>query len=207
MRIVYILVSLFFSNVLSQRYVAPRIYSDNDGDITQPGPCPANLPAFPDFEFPHLAIPISINNPDEPYSNTLTPYVTAGDIGMVFNFDIPLSRKGQTCVIEFFLPNQNQLSTSFFHLSGAYGDFLFSLSVLGGGAVAGNTTYNNQPLQANPHGFPRGIRMQPGHAWALGSTICIPGRIAITMSSSSSSLAWFQDWNPCPIGLYIIYQA
>ena len=199
MHIIYMLIGLFYSQALSQRYVPSSIYMEG-GDITQPGSCPADLPAFPEFEFPHLAVPISITNPDKAYPNTLTPYVTAGDIEMVFNFDIPVSRKGQTCVIEFILPNQTQLSTSFFALGGD-GEFTFSLSMLGAGAVSGNTTYNNKPLQADPHGFPRGLNIQPGHAWAIGSTIAIPGQFAIIMSSSTSSLTYFEDWNPCPIGL------
>jgi hypothetical protein len=207
MHSIYILLGFFLSSVLTQRYVPPKFDPDSDGDITQPGPCPALLPAFPDFEFPHLAIPVSQKKPDTAYPNTLTPYVTAGDIAMIFNFDIPPSRKGQLCVLEFFFPTQSQLSTSSFQFKGAYGEYIFSLSVLGGGAVDGNTTYNNQPLQANPHGFPRIIHINPGHAWALGSTICVPGRIAVTLSSSNSSLRWFQDWNQCPIGLFITYES
>ena len=201
----HLLVSLFSSIVLWQPYAQPSTNPTDDGDITQPGTCPWNLVPT-EFEFPHQAIPISINNPDEAYPNTLTPYVTAGDIEMIFNFDIPPSRKGQMCLIVFLLPNQSQLSTSFFQLNGSYGEYLFSLSVLGGGAVAGITTYSNRPLQANPFGFPSTIHIQPGHAWALGSTRCMPGQIAVTMSSSNSSLTWFQDSEPCPIGLYIVYK-
>ncbi|EXJ62493.1 hypothetical protein A1O7_02931 [Cladophialophora yegresii CBS 114405] len=205
MDFIYILLGFFISSVLAQRYIPPKLGADDTGDITKPGPCPAYLPPFPDFEFAHLAIPVSQNKPDTAYPNTLTPYVTPLDVSMIFNFDIPRSRKGQLCVLEFFFPSQSQLSTSNFEFTGAFGEYTFSLSVWGGGAKEGNTTYHNQPLQSNPHSFPRIIHINPGHAWALGSTICAPGRFAVTMSSSNSSLRWFQDWNQCPIGLFITY--
>ncbi|EXJ80920.1 hypothetical protein A1O3_07208 [Capronia epimyces CBS 606.96] len=166
--------------------------------------CPGNLPAAPDFEFPHLIIPISSSNPSTAYPNTLTPFVTAGDISEIFNFDIPPSRTGQTCCFQFFFPFLDQLNTSYFQLRG-FGTYSFSTSPLGDGAVEGNTTFNNRPLPAYVHGFPKAISMQPGHAYTIGTTLCVPGRMSITMSSSDSNLAWFQDFNPCPIGLFITY--
>lgn len=166
--------------------------------------CPGTLPALPDFEFPHLIIPISSSNPATAYPNTLTPFITAGDISAVFNFDIPESRNGQSCSIQFFFPALNQLNTSFFQLRG-FGTYSFSMSPLGVGAVEGNTTFDNRPLPAYVHGFPKAVSMQPENAYAIGSTLCVPGSISITMSSSDSNLAWFQDFNPCPIGLFITY--
>ena len=199
------LVGIILATVLGHPYDQPSINPTSKEDVTEPGPCPGNL--VPDeFEYPHVAIPISSVNTDQTYPNTYGPYVTAGDFEMIFNFDIPDSRKGQKCVFQFFLPNHTQLTTSSFELDGDYGGYLFSLSVLGAGAVEGNTTFNNQPLAGNPHGFPRIIYVEPGRAWDLGTTICVPGRIAVTMSSGNSSLKWFQDYNPCPIGLYISYQ-
>ncbi|OAP61308.1 hypothetical protein AYL99_03509 [Fonsecaea erecta] len=203
MCLLLLLFNVFFGAVIAQLYTPTA--SEGNGDITQPGRCPAYLPSFPGFEFPHLMIPISSTAPDTAFPNTDSPYITAADISMIFNFDIPASRKGQTCNMEFLLPNQTELSTSSFQLAGINGSFVFSLSVLGGGAVAGNTTYSNQPLQANPHGLPRTLHIEPGHAYAIGSTICVPGKISITMSSPDSSLTWFQDWNQCAIGLFITY--
>ena len=206
MYLLCILVSIFFNCILAQQYIS-GVDPEGDGDITQPGPCPAYLPPSPNYEFPHLSIPISQSNPDATFPNTYTPYVTADDISMVFDFDIPDSRQGQSCTIEFLLPNRSQLSTSDFHLSRVNGTYIFSLSVLGTGAVEGETTFNNQILQANPHGFPRTIQMQPGHAYVLGTTICVPGRFGLTMSSPDSDLTWFQDWGQCPIGVFITYSA
>lgn len=201
--LLFLLMAALLKGTLSQEGIAP-VAATNNGDITTPGPCPGSLPDFPDFEFPHLIIPVSSSDPDTPYPNTLTPCVTAGDISVIFNFDIPGFRRGQMCNIKFFFPAQNQLTTSSFVLRG-FGTYTFSLSALGAGAVDGSTTWNSQPLQDNPHGFPRAISMQPGHAYDIGNTICVPGRISITMSSTDSSLMWFQDWNPCPIGLFIVY--
>ncbi|EXJ72449.1 uncharacterized protein A1O5_04953 [Cladophialophora psammophila CBS 110553] len=203
MHLLFLLLNAIFSRVCAQLYTPTS--TNDDGDVTQPGPCPGFLPSFPDFEFPHLMIPISSSNPGTAFPNTDTPYITAADIEMIFNFDIPMSRKGQTCNVEFLLPNKTELSTSSFELAGINGTYVFSLSMLGVGAVEGNTTYNNQPLQANPHGLPKTIHMQPGHAYEIGSTICVPGRISMTMSSPDSSLTWFQDWNQCAIGLFITY--
>ncbi|EXJ90470.1 hypothetical protein A1O1_03573 [Capronia coronata CBS 617.96] len=171
---------------------------------SEPPSCPGTLPSMPDFEFPHLIIPISSSNPDTAYSNTLTPFVTAGDISEIFNFDIPESRNGQRCLIQFFFPHLDQLSTSFFQLRG-FGTYSFSESPLGDGAIEGNTTFNARPLAAYVHGFPKAVSMQPGNAYTIGTTLCVPGRISLTMSSSDSNLAWFQDFNPCPIGLFITY--
>ncbi|KIX96776.1 uncharacterized protein Z520_07496 [Fonsecaea multimorphosa CBS 102226] len=204
MYLLFLFLKVLLGNVGAQLYTPTG--SDGNGDITQPGPCPGYLPPFPGFEFPHLMIPISTKAPNTAFPNTDTPYITAGDIEMIFNFDIPVSRKGQTCNMEFLFPNQTELSsTASFQPAGVNGSFVFSLSVLGGGAVEGNTTYNNQPLQSNPHGLPKTLNMEPGHAYAIGSTICVPGRISITMSSTDSSLTWFQDWNQCAIGLFITY--
>ncbi|OAG37355.1 hypothetical protein AYO21_08432 [Fonsecaea monophora] len=203
MSLFFLWFSALVGSVCAQLYTPTG--SNGNGDITQPGACPRYLPPFPGFEFPHLMIPISSTNPNTAYPNTNTPYVTAADIEMIFNFDIPTSRKGQTCTMEFLLPNKTELSTSSFEVTGLIGSYVFSLSVLGGGAVEGNTTYNNQPLQANPHGLPKTMHMEPGHAYAIASTICVPGKIGITMSSPDSSLTWFQDWNQCAIGLYITY--
>ncbi|KAI1611992.1 ubiquitin 3 binding protein But2 C-terminal domain-containing protein [Exophiala viscosa] len=166
--------------------------------------CPGNLPELPDFEFPHLIIPISASNPKTAYPDTLVPNITAGDVSNIFNFDVPAERSGQTCTLEFLFPTLDQLSSSYFKLDG-FGKFSFSLSAMGNGAVEGNTTYDNQPMGGDPHGFPCSKSMQPGNAYSLGSTLCVPGRISVTMSSTDSSLEWFQDYNPCPIGLYMTY--
>lgn len=176
------------------------ISRDVDSSLT----CPELLPAIPGFDYPHLMIPISSSHPNIAYPNTLTPNISANDMSVVFNFDVPEERSGQMCTWQFLFPQQNQLSTSYFKLIG-FGTFHFSLSALGNGAIAGTTTFNNQPLQANPHGFPCSVSMQPGNAYTVGSSLCVPGLISLTMSSTDSHLEWFEDYNPCPIGLYMTY--
>lgn len=166
--------------------------------------CPGDLPALPDFEFPHLIIPISASNPTTAYPDTLVPNITANDVSNIFNFDIPAERSGQNCTLRFLFPAEDQLTTSYFKLVG-FGTFSFSLSAVDVGAVEGNTTFDNQPMGGNPHGYPCSKSMQPGNAYTLGSTICIPGVMSVTMSSTDSNLEWFQDYNPCPIGLYVTY--
>ncbi len=134
MHLLLFLWTIFLNTAFAQLYMHPN--SQNDRDITQPGPCPGILPASPDFEFPHLIIPISASNPTTAYPNTLTPSITAGDFSAVFNFDLPKSRSGQMCTMKFFFPNSSQLSTSSFELDGdGAGTYSFSLSILGAGAV------------------------------------------------------------------------
>lgn len=198
-----LLVATLLSPIFAQAYLDPAS-NESDSDTTRPGRCPGYLPSSSNFEFPHLIIPISSRHPTTAYANTLTPFVTAGDFSAVFTFDIPEGRTGQMCTFRFFFPNETQLSTSSFRLDGV-GTYSFSLSMLGAGAVAGQTTFDDQPLQSNPHGFPPEIRMRPGHAYSIGQTICVPGRISVTMSSADSNLTWFQDWNECPLGLFITY--
>ncbi|KIV76985.1 hypothetical protein PV11_08828 [Exophiala sideris] len=166
--------------------------------------CPGNLPELPDFEFPHMIIPISASNPTTAYPNTLVPNITAGDVSNIIDFDVPAERSGQTCTLQFLFPASDQLTTSYFKLVG-FGTFSFSLSAMGTGAVEGNTTFDKQPMGGNPHGYPCSKSMQPGNAYTIGTNLCVPGRISVTMSSTDSSLEWFQDYNPCPIGLYITY--
>lgn len=173
-------------------------------DVDSSQVCPEILPPLPGFDYPHLMIPISSSHPDIAYPNTLTPNITANDVSVIFNFDVPEERAGQMCTWQFLFPQQNQLSTSYFKLIG-FGTFHFSLSALGNGAIADTTTFNNQPLQANPHGFPCSVSMRPGNAYTVGSSLCVPGLISLTMSSTDSRLEWFEDYNPCPIGLYMTY--
>lgn len=198
---------LLLANLLGEALARPLIdtvSAVDDGNYGIEAQCPDYLPALPGFEFPHLIIPVSASNPTTEYANTLTPYITAGDISNIFNFDIPPERVGRMCTFEFLFPTQSQLETSSFQLTG-FGTFSFSLSALGAGAIEGNTTFAHQPLQSFSHGFPRSLSMQPGHAYTLGQTICVPGRISMTMSSSDSSLTWFQDYNQCAIGMYMTY--
>ena len=166
--------------------------------------CPGYLPASPDFEFPHLIIPISASHPTTAYPDTYYPTVTAGDMSAIFNFDIPDLRIGQTCTLVFFFPAKSQLATSSWQFRG-FGTFSFSFSAISLGAVEGNTTYNNQPLKGDPKGFPKSLTMQPGNAYIIGSVTCVPRRTSVTMSSYDSSLAWFEDTNICPLGLYMTY--
>ncbi|EHY59238.1 hypothetical protein HRR83_001492 [Exophiala dermatitidis] len=200
-----LLLATFLHRLPVSALPALDVASDVDAEVySKDVPCPGNLPASPDFEFPHLIIPISSSNPTTAYPNTFVPNITAGDISDIFDFDIPESRVGQTCTIQFLFPRLDQLKTSFFQLRG-FGTYSFSMSALGVGAVEGNTTFDNRPLPAYVHGFPKAVSMQPGNAYEIGSTICVAGRISMTMSSFDSSLAWFQDFNPCPMGLFITY--
>lgn len=164
--------------------------------------CAKDLPGAGGFEFPHLIMPISKSNPESTYPNTYFPNITPNDVATVFDFDMLGS--DQSCELGFYFPRQDQLTTSLFTLSGP-GTFTFSISLPGTGAQDGATTWNNQPPAANTDGFPKTINMQPGNYYSLSLGPCVPGLASLTMNSSDSCFTWFQDFNPCPIGPFIVY--
>jgi hypothetical protein len=95
-----VLVEMLVSCIFAQTYLPPNLDPQNDGDITTAGACPADLPASPGYEFPHLAIPVSQNNPDTAYPNTFSPYITALDFSMIMNFDVSAIRLLKTTIFK-----------------------------------------------------------------------------------------------------------
>lgn len=157
--------------------------------------CPADLPSA--FEFPHLIIPVDSSKPNTAASTSYNGQAS-GSISSIFNFDIPQSLSGKTCKLEFLLPQKNQLQTSSYTLSGSGAvDF----AQLSGPAVQG-TTYNNKPSVQTDFGT---TTLVPGNAYTIKSFACPAGqRIGFSLSpKDSTSLTYFQDYNPCPLGLYI----
>lgn len=188
-----------WNSIFEARAAEPALYAGSDQ-------CPANLPPYGSFEFPHLIIPVSCLNPQTTYPNTLHPVITAGDIASIFNFDIPANTTTCHCTLEFLFPNQNQLTTSHFDFSGP-GTFTFDADVPGPNsyAVDGMTCYNNAPPRGAKATATKTITMQPGNAYTIFSGPCVPGRGSVTVSGLDSNFTWFEDWNPCPLGLYATY--
>lgn len=105
-----------------------------------------------------------------------------------------------TCSLEFLFPTRDQLETSAYEFSGAG---KFEVSILEGVATTA-TTYATAPKVAYDFGT---FTIEPGTAVNFGSCPdgCPAGKaISFWISPvGDSSLNYFQDSNPCPIGLYV----
>lgn len=164
--------------------------------------CPLYLPTN-NFEYPHLIVPISASSPNAAIGNSYTPSISPNDFASIFNFDIPPSRAGQTCTLYFSLPRQSQLSTSSFSFSGS-GTFDFVEYQPNTGAVSGTTWSTQPPLNGAP--VTTLSHVTPGNSYKVWSGSCGAGELlSWRMSSVDSCLWYFEDYNDCAIGAYIVY--
>ncbi|KAL1643095.1 hypothetical protein SLS58_005064 [Diplodia intermedia] len=159
--------------------------------------CPGRLTG--DWEFPHLIVPVDASKPDFAPGTSLFGTVSK-TVKTYFNFDIPSKYVGKSCAVVFMLPQQSQLETSSFELKG-------SGHVFGGWTkeVSKETTFNTAPegLKSKVSGT-----LRPGQSYVFGRTQCKPGVMTFVMEGASDTyFKWFQDFNPCPIGLYLIAEA
>ncbi|KAL8730553.1 MAG: hypothetical protein Q9166_004007 [cf. Caloplaca sp. 2 TL-2023] len=165
-----------------------------------PGSCSASLAG--DFQFPHLIVPVDKNQPDAALGTSFNGRVSP-TVSSIFNFDFPTTYSGKTCSLVFLFPKREQLQTSNYTLSGT-GDI--NVDLLDGPADSA-TSYNNQPA-VNATVSPFGVisDLQAGNSYVIASGGCPTGeRIAYKLSSTGGlDLDYFQDFNPEPIGLYIV---
>ena len=157
--------------------------------------CPTNLPT--NYQAPHLIVPVNKSSPSTEYGTSFDGEITPS-ISTLFNFDIPPSYSGQDCSLIFALPTQAQLQTSSFTLSGP-GIINFALL---SAPVTKQTTYASAPAVANDYG---NLTVVPGNAYTIASFACPAGKsVSFELSSlGGTSLTFFEDFNPCPIGLFI----
>ena len=156
--------------------------------------CPTTLSG--EYQYPHLIVPVSKSNKDTAYGTSYNGKITS-DISTIFNFDIPSSYTG-TCSLVFLFPEQSQLETSSFTFSGN-GEFDFTqLSSV----ATQSTTYATQGGVKTDFGVKTAT---PGSSVVVSTFACPAGQaVSYEISSASgSSLEYFQDYNPSPIGLYI----
>ncbi|KAG5984510.1 hypothetical protein E4U55_004503 [Claviceps digitariae] len=160
-----------------------------------PKECPANLEGA--YEFPHLIIPVDKSNPDKAYGTSFFGEVTSS-ISSIFNFDIPASDSGKTCTLVFLFPEQSQLQTSSYSLSGE-GNIAFSIL---NSPVSTSTTWNDKPGKESVYGI---AALTPGNSYSIATFPCPAGQaISVELdNSANTNLRYFQDYNPAPIGLYI----
>ncbi|KAK0271774.1 hypothetical protein LTR35_013250 [Friedmanniomyces endolithicus] len=158
--------------------------------------CPANLIGT-NFEFPHLIVHVDEKLQDKALGNSLNG-LAAGSKSSIFNFDIPAADAGKTCSLKFLLPAEGTMETSNYKLSG---NGSFEFAILQEPATK-DTTYETMP---KVHDYLNDFELVPGNAYTVSSYPCPPGgSVGIWMyATGDAKLEYFQDFNPCPVGLYV----
>ncbi|KFY10355.1 hypothetical protein V491_07681, partial [Pseudogymnoascus sp. VKM F-3775] len=168
---------------------------------TSAGTCPTTLLGTSTgglYQYPHLIIPVSSSSPDQAVGTQYNATISSTE-STIFNFDIPTSYAGKQCSLLFLFPEQDQLETSAFTFSGT-GAFDFAqLSTI----ATEQTTYNTVGDIANDFGV---MTATPGSTTIVSTFSCPAGEsVSYEISTTdSTSLTYFQDWNPSPIGLYVV---
>ncbi|KEQ80536.1 hypothetical protein M438DRAFT_281317 [Aureobasidium pullulans EXF-150] len=147
---------------------------------------------------PRLIIPVDSNNPDTAYGTQYNAYIGNGN-STIFDFDIPQSYKGKQCELVFTFPTQSQLETSFVSESGNGGVEFKQLKE----AADEKTTFNTQPGVTKNFGE-KGV--STGNAYSITTGDCAVGQtISYELTATGDkTIEFFQDYNPCPIGLWVI---
>ncbi|KAI1358009.1 ubiquitin 3 binding protein But2 C-terminal domain-containing protein [Xylaria arbuscula] len=162
------------------------------------GTCPGELTDT--YQYPHLIIPVDSSNADSAPGTSYFGEVSS-TLSSAFNFDIPALYAGKTCKVVFYFPEQSQLETSSYTFSGSGSVECARLS----GPVAQDTSYASLPSVQQSYGTQT---VAPGNGYTITSFECPAGdQVTLELSvagDSDISLRYFQDYNPCPIGLFII---
>jgi hypothetical protein len=181
--------------------------------FSQKATCPANS-AQPDGKLPNgsistsVLVPISSKNPNKAYPATEWATVTPNDMCTVFNLELDSNAvQGKICNLVFDFPSLLQAPGLFVFLGS--GKFTFTGYDINAGAVAGETTYNNQPRPGpSPPNPPPTIK--PGNSYIINASPCgIPpniGKVTVSGSlcSKDTTLLFKQsDWI-CPLGFYVV---
>ncbi|KAH8820899.1 ubiquitin 3 binding protein But2 C-terminal domain-containing protein [Xylogone sp. PMI_703] len=168
--------------------------------------CPTDI-AGVEFQFPHLIVPTSSEEPMQAFGNSYTAHISPTNTTL-FNFDIPASYSGRTCSLLFLFPFGNQLDPS-------AGGYTFSgieqeVEQNGGldfalldGIANNGTTYATTPKVHTDYGK---TEILPGNRYTIATYPCQGGQ-TLTYSVSSRGgveLDYFQDSAPAAIGLYIV---
>ncbi|KAF3039143.1 hypothetical protein E8E12_003095 [Didymella heteroderae] len=157
--------------------------------------CPTDLNG--DYQYPHLIVPVDSQQPSKAYGTQYNGKISSHTCS-IFNFDIPSSYFGKTCSVVFLFPQQKDLETSSFTVSGS-GKVDFSKLK---SPANQQTTYANQPGKESDLAS---MSIAPGNSYAITSGACAAGQTVSyeICSEGDYSLDYFQDYNPSPIGLYV----
>jgi len=142
---------------------------------TSSSKCPLDL-VKGTYEYPHL---LEINGVNGYFGRVDRASNTS------LTFDIPSSDAGKTCNTYFLLPAKATLETSDYNLTMSNGA---KISV---DNAAGKTVAQFAPVADNKY-------LVESQACPAG------GQVKYGMSTKDSgSLSWFNDWNPCALGMFI----
>lgn len=145
-----------------------------------------------------MIVPVDSANPNKAAGTSYNGDIE-GTVGTIFNFDIPAGDAGKTCTLEFLFPKQNQLQTSSYKFSGSG---KVKLSLLDNPATQ-QTSYSNIGNKKDAGEF----TFTPGSATTIATYPCsqVAGKkVGILVEPvGDTCLNYFQDYNPCPIGMYI----
>ncbi|KXL44865.1 hypothetical protein M433DRAFT_154792 [Acidomyces richmondensis BFW] len=161
----------------------------------QASSCPTTLTG--EWQFPHLIVPVNSSAPEKAYGTSYFGEITP-EVSSIFNFDIPSSYSGMDCSLIFLFPEQSQLQTSSYTFSGSGDIDVAQLQQV----ATESTTYDTVPAVKKDYGE---FKVSPGHSYSIATFAC-PASQAIAFevkSENNTSLNYFQDYNPSPIGLYI----
>ncbi|MCJ1350644.1 MAG: hypothetical protein MMC33_000625 [Icmadophila ericetorum] len=159
--------------------------------------CPTTLTTG-SFEFPHLIVPVNSAEPTTAYGTSYDGTFSS-TISTLFNFDIPPTDAGKTCSLIFLLPEQSQLSTSSFTLTGTGG---LDIALLSSPALQ-TTTFDTVPAASKNLGTIASVT--PGNSYVIATGVCPAGeKIGYEVKATGSlDLTYFQDYSQPGIGLYI----
>ncbi|KAF1987079.1 hypothetical protein K402DRAFT_420709 [Aulographum hederae CBS 113979] len=193
----------FFSLVSSGPVASPGIAPTHVNKVPRHG-CPGYL--YEPFIFPTGIYPVSQCEPDKCFGPSYSPMVSPGDMCTIFNLEIPEKYAHSICTLKFFFPEQWQLDTSSFSFEGM-GNFDFH-GYTGYNAQPG-VTWNSRPPNGPPEYDPPPANVVPGGVYTLHSGSCLVKKgmgalkVGGVLCSSDTNVTWFQDYNPCPIGIFI----
>lgn len=157
--------------------------------------CPTDLNG--EYQYPHLIIPVDSQQSSKAFGTSYNGKVDSHTCS-IFNFDIPTSYSGKTCSVVFLFPEQKDLETSSFTVSGSGKVDFTKLK----GPASQQTTYANQPGKESDLAS---MSVAPGNSYMITSGDCAAGQTVSyeICGNGDFSLDYFQDYNPSPIGLYV----
>ncbi|KAH6672360.1 ubiquitin 3 binding protein But2 C-terminal domain-containing protein [Halenospora varia] len=151
------------------------------------------------YQYPHLIVPVSSSSPSTAYGTSYFGNISS-TTSTLFNFDIPSSYAGKTCNLIFLLPLQSELETSSYTFSGSGEIDFLELS----SAASTSTSYDTVPSTETDLGE---FTVTEGSSTLVESFACPAGETVTyeMVAKGDTSLYWFEDWNPSPLGLFITY--
>ena len=162
--------------------------------------CPKDISSG-EFQFPHLIVPVSSEDPDHSFGNSYSAYISPIN-STLFNFDIPSAVPyNGTCALIFLFPFGGATYFSGTEEEeGENGGLNFALLIE---VASANATYNTASGVELDYGR---VEVDPGYNYTVATFFCDPGSTKTYEASSDGNveLDYFQQSGPNPMGLYIV---